>query len=142
MRGSRRARTRGFALLEILVSFTILALVLGAVLGALSGGMRAVANSDEYSRAVLLARSKLEEIRVQEEVEIGERSGAVNGRPGRGDGDYQWRVAVRPYDAEPEVDFDRLALEPVTLEVEVSWEHDGKSRSVELTTLHLLERTR
>lgn len=136
MNGSRHRRTSGFALIEILVSFTILALVLGAVLGALSSGMRAVTGSEAYTRAVLLARSKLEAVRAEGGVEIGETTGALDDESGQ-DGRYRWRLTVRPYDDEPEIDFSRLPVEPLAIDVEVSWEEDGAPRSVALTTLHL-----
>ena len=134
----RHRRTTGFVLIEILVSFTILALVLGAVLTGLSGSMRAVAAGADYTRAVLLARSKLEALRTESEAEIGAREGVLRDAPTANNGSYyRWRTTVSPYEGEPELEFDSLPVAPMTLTVEVSWEDAGKWRSVALTTLHL-----
>ena len=78
----------GFSLLEVLVAFVILALTLSVVMRIFSGGLRNVALADGYSRAVLLAESRLAELSVLP-LE-GEASGEFDGK-------YRWRSSIHPW---------------------------------------------
>ena len=78
----------GFSLIEVLVAFVILALTLSVIMRIFSGGLRNVALAEDYSRAALLAESRLAELSVQPlEGEAG----------GEFDGKYRWRSTVRPW---------------------------------------------
>lgn len=55
----KTGRERGFTLLEVIVSFTLLALVLGTAFAAISGGLRAQVRTDEVLTELDLARSTL-----------------------------------------------------------------------------------
>lgn len=55
----------GFSLIELLVAVMILAGSLVLILQLFSGGLKAGALSENYGRALLHARSKMEEIRIQ-----------------------------------------------------------------------------
>jgi general secretion pathway protein I len=87
-------RCRGFSLLEVLVAFAIMALALGALMQVFSTGLRTVTLGDEYTRAVLLAESKLAAMGVEEPLQEGEQSGTF-------DEHYRWRTVTRAY-TEPE----------------------------------------
>jgi len=83
---SRRGE-RGFALLEILVAFVILALGLAAILAGVSIAMRSDTRT-QVSRSVLrVAQSRLEAAGVTERLEPGQRDGRVGDR-------YTWRQTV------------------------------------------------
>jgi len=55
----RASRAGGFSLLEVLVAFVILALVATAIFGLYGGALRTVSTSEEWSRALLVAESRL-----------------------------------------------------------------------------------
>jgi prepilin-type N-terminal cleavage/methylation domain-containing protein len=57
-----RHRPRGFTLLEVLVSLSIVAIAVTVVLQLFSAGLRAIAASDDYASAVLKAEAKMREV--------------------------------------------------------------------------------
>ena len=84
---AKRRGERGFALLEILVAFVILALGLAAILAGVSVAMRSDTRT-QVSRSVLrVAQSRLEAAGVTERLEPGHRDGRVGDR-------YTWRQTV------------------------------------------------
>lgn len=84
---ARRRGERGFALLEILVAFVILALGLAAVLAGVSVAMRSDART-QTSRSILrVAQSRLEAAGVTEGLAPGQREGRVGNR-------YVWQQTV------------------------------------------------
>ena len=84
---NRRDRERGFALLEILVAFVILALGLGAVLIGVSGAMRADTRTQTNRGALRVAQSRLEAVGTSEALVPGQREGQAGDR-------YKWRQTV------------------------------------------------
>lgn len=83
---ARRHGERGFALLEILAAFLILALGLAAVLTGVSVAMRSDART-QTSRSVLrVAQSRLEAAGMTEGLAPGSREGRVD--------NYSWRQTV------------------------------------------------
>jgi len=84
---ARRRGERGFALLEILVAFVVLALGLAAVLTGVSVAMRSDAKT-QTSRSVLrVAQSRLEAAGVTEALAPGQHDGRVGNY-------YTWRQTV------------------------------------------------
>jgi len=127
----------GFSLLEILVAFVILALTLSVMMRIFSGGLRNVGLADDYSRATLLAESRLAELGVQP-VE-GEAEGEFDQK-------FRWHSTIRPWaddadaqgpEAQP-MEAQPLPVRLMEIEVKVAWgEQGGKSREVGLSTLQL-----
>jgi general secretion pathway protein I len=122
----------GFSLIEVLVAFVILALTLSVVMRIFSGGLRNVALADEYSRAVLLAESRLAELGAQP------LEGAARGEF---DGKYRWSSTVHPWADDagaPGLGPQPLPVRLMVIEVRVAWgEEGGKPREIGLSTLHL-----
>jgi general secretion pathway protein I len=84
---ARRRGERGFALLEILVAFLILALGLGAILVGVSVAMRSDTKT-QASRSILrVAQSRLEAAGLIEVLVPGHREGRVGST-------YSWRQTV------------------------------------------------
>lgn len=97
-RGRRPApRAGGFSLIEVLAAFVILALVATTLFELFGGALRNVAAADDWSRAMLVAESRLAE--------------AANSRPLReatqggdaDDGRIRWETRVTAYEP-PAVD--------------------------------------
>jgi len=84
---ARRRGERGFALLEILVAFVILALGLAAVLAGVSVAMRSDAKTQTTRSALRVAQSRLEVVGVSETLVPGHSEGRVGNQ-------YVWRQTV------------------------------------------------
>ncbi len=146
---------RGFTLLEVLVAFAILTLSLGVVMQIFSTGLNNLALGDEYSRATLLAQSRLAALGIEEPLKAGDESGDF------GDG-YHWHVTVTPYDlpqsneGRPDSDLSALAgsfqskrpglrtagtggapVDAFDVMVEVTWGQGRQERSVALRSLRI-----
>lgn len=120
----------GFSLIEVLVAFVILALTLSVIMRIFSGGLRNVALAEDYSRAALLAESRLAEVSVQPlEGEAG----------GEFDGKYRWRSTVRPWVDDAGVPSADLPVRLMEIEVKVAWgEGSGGLREIGLRTQQLV----
>jgi general secretion pathway protein I len=88
---SRRERSRGFSLLEVLVAFVILSLVATALFRLFSGALGNASAADEYSRAVLVAESVLAEAAATQPLREGTWQGVADG------GRIAWTTRVVPY---------------------------------------------
>ena len=113
------------------MAFTVLAISLGVLFQIFSTGMGASRSAEEYTRATLLAESKLAAIGITGALEEGETTGEFE------DG-FAWRVAVRLYPLdEPEAEGLPPPIEAYEVIVTVSWGEGSGVRSVSLTTLRL-----
>jgi general secretion pathway protein I len=126
---SRRHAQAGFSLLEILVAFSILALSLGVLLEIFSTALRGVALSEHYTKAALLAESRLADLGADIALESGSfSSGEEEG--------YRWEVSVSPY-AGGDLETGPGYLEPLAVKVLVSWGELGRERRIQVETLRL-----
>jgi general secretion pathway protein I len=123
-------RARGFTLLEVLVTFTIVALVLATALQIFSDGLRSTTLSERHVTATIMANAKLAEIDAQQPPLLGRLEGVtVDG--------FRWRTDVEEY-AEPGAE--DLINSPVILyrlDVIVGWGPVGRERLVQLATLRV-----
>jgi general secretion pathway protein I len=91
-RGIRCSPDRGFSLLEVLVAFVILALVATALFRLFGGALGNAAAANEWSRALLVAESRLTQASVAQPLREGSDQGSeVDGR-------IQWRTNVAAYE--------------------------------------------
>ena len=123
-------RQRGFSLIEILVAFMILAMSLTVIYRIFSGGLRNVALSEDYARAVLVAESQLAAIGISEPLVRGVSSGEWGER-------FRWQRVVeqyQPWEQDKELSTQLLAY---SVTVNVDWEHAGRSRQVSLSSVRL-----
>jgi general secretion pathway protein I len=136
-----RARARGFSLLEVLVAFVILALVGTALFQLFGGALNNASAADDYSRAVLLAESRLADTAVEG---LPLREGGDQGTTE--DGKYSWTTRVEAYlPPGTTADQERMGQSsPVRLwriSVTVSWPGVlGNQRSLSLATVRLASR--
>ena len=117
----------GFSLLEVLVAFSIAALSLGVLFQIYAKGTTAAILGEEYAQAIVIAESRLAELSVSDNLDGAGDSGRENDK-------YAWEVFVEDYVDEEDLDFTpTLLLKQV--EVTVTWNSAGKSRSVYLQSL-------
>ncbi|MGB5520546.1 MAG: type II secretion system protein [Gammaproteobacteria bacterium] len=127
----RARRQRGFSLIEILVAFMILAMSLTVIFRIFSGGLRNVALSEDYARAVLVAEAQLSAIGISEPLEQGVSSGEWGTR-------FRWERVIENYQPWEQQDKQlsaRVLAYQVT--VNVDWEHAGRSRQISLRSVRL-----
>ncbi|MGB5454656.1 MAG: type II secretion system protein [Gammaproteobacteria bacterium] len=127
----RARRQRGFSLIEILVAFMILAMSLTVIFRIFSGGLRNVALSEDYARAVLVAEAQLSAIGISEPLEQGVSSGEWGKR-------FRWERVIENYQPWEQQDKQlsaRVLAYQVT--VNVDWEHAGRSRQISLSSVRL-----
>lgn len=122
---------QGFSLLEVLVAFSIFSLSLGVIFQIYSTGARSTVLSDEYSRAVIVAQSKLAGIGIDELSDNGESSGVENNK-------YHWNTYIRTPDDDYGTLETKFRIVKREVEVEVSWDSLGKTRSIKLSTLKMI----
>ncbi len=125
-------RADGFTLLEVLVAFTVLALVAVPALQVVGANLRTIEVGAQYAQASSIARSVLDEVRVVRALGPSDPAsfGVVTGEGV----EYEWRVSYEPY-ADDMLGADergRPALEIAA--VTVSW----GSRELRLETLLLV----
>ncbi|HEY0523918.1 MAG TPA: prepilin-type N-terminal cleavage/methylation domain-containing protein [Stellaceae bacterium] len=148
MTGHRRQRRRGggeiadagrggeagFTLIEIIVAFTVTALILGGLYQLFSTGVRAGTDAASYGEAVMIAESTLDTLGIVGPLVPGEVRDVVGGRFAR-----LAVVRLRPDLAERAAD-NAAAAAPTLyqIDVEVTWTEARRTRSVSLTTLRVM----
>jgi general secretion pathway protein I len=131
-----RNTVRGFSLLEVLVAFVVLALVATALFELYGGALRNAGAAGEWSRAVLVAQSRLEEAASAQPL----RPGAASGTDEPG---LDWQTRVEPYeppqvDPELERQSDAMPTRLYRVSVVVNFPGQrGQSREVTLSTVKL-----
>jgi general secretion pathway protein I len=134
----RSSRSAGFSLLEVLVAFVILALVGTALFQLFGGALNNASAADDYSRAALLAESRLAAAAVET---TPLREGGDQGTSE--DGKYSWATKVEAYvPPGTTADQDRLgqaaAVRLWRISVSVSWPGTlGNQRSISLASVRL-----
>ncbi len=95
----------GFTLVEVIVAMAIVGVSLVMILQLFSGGLRASRTSCDYTRAVVHAKNKMEELSFFPE------SGSGNFEDG-----YRWQASAEPYEEPEDVDFKLIKLKVI-----ISW---------------------
>jgi general secretion pathway protein I len=123
----KHSRTEaGFTLFEVVVAIALLGLILATSFGLLGMGLRSMRAAREYTRAVLLARYKLQEISLRP-------PGLALADDGF-EGDFRWSTEVIPQESGTEDGPAQL----FRLRVRVSWAAKAKEKIVEMVSLSLL----
>jgi general secretion pathway protein I len=108
-------RNRGFTLIEIVVAMAILGVGLIVIIELFSGGLRLGRISEEYTQAVGLARMKLEEIFLAEQLKEGSEQGEFN----------------KGLEFKPPVEFYQI-------KVNIIWKSGSKERSTEIESFRTI----
>ena len=132
-------RAAGFSLIEVLVAFVILALVGTALFRLFGGALNNASAADEYSRAALLAESRIAAAAVEN---TPLREGGDQGTSD--DGKYSWQTKIEAY-VPPGTTDDQNRLGQSAgvrlfrISVNVSWPGMlGTQRSISLATVRLV----
>ncbi|MEO9136144.1 MAG: prepilin-type N-terminal cleavage/methylation domain-containing protein [Casimicrobiaceae bacterium] len=132
-----RRTYQGFSVLEVLVAFIIVSLVVTALFRLFGGALGNASAADEWTRALLVAQSRLELAAATQPLRETTDAGT------EADGHITWRAAVTPYvppDANP--DLERASesmptrLYRVTVDVHFPGDN-GKDRSLSLSTVKI-----
>jgi general secretion pathway protein I len=107
---------KGFTLLEVLVATAIMGIAVAGILNTISGAAHNAARLTQYDRAVLLAKSKMDELLAEPKIP---RNVPMTGEfdPARTGGvPCSWRAVVTPFETTPGAgtgmwDVDRIELE-------------------------------
>ncbi len=125
----RRGSPSGFTLIEVLVAFTIAAVMLLPLLRSFSAGVASVTRTDAFAAATLIAESTLET--------AGPGIALVDGVDlDRQEGRYHVSASVRRYEGDGTLPRVLIAV-PYEVVVTVSWQEAARTRSVVLRTLRL-----
>ena len=133
-------RAAGFSLLEVLVAFVIVALVATALFRLFGGALNNAAAADDWSRALLVAESRLALAATATPLREGSEQGTEN------DGRIRWQTRVAAYatpDTSPDLEraADTMPTKLFSVTVEVHFPSDnGGDRSVALSTVKIAAR--
>src|SRR6476646_3285363 len=131
----KHTRHAGFSVLEVLVAFIIVALVVTALFRLFGGALGNASAADEWTRALLVAQSRLELAAATKPLREAKDAGTEP------DGRISWTSAVTPYvppDANPDLEraSEAMATRLFRVTVDVRFAGDnGKERSLSLTTV-------
>ncbi len=126
-----RLKSQGFTLIEVIASFTILAMTFMVVLEILSNSSTNTIKSSERSQIAMLAQSKMAEVGLIIPIEEGSQGGSF-------DDNINWDLNIQayevPYEGNVQMDFAPVELFKVVLTI--SWfDGYGERRAVDFTTL-------
>ena len=122
IKDTTRKEKDGFTLVEILVTLTILAAALPALLQAFTAATRNQALSDDSTTALYLLKFRMAEIEMEGYPDVGQESGEF-GENTR----YLWRSVVEDIESEEVENIRRVT-------VTVTWQHKNRERSMAMTT--------
>ena len=123
-------RISGYSLIEVLVAMMVLAMSLTVLFRIFSGGLRNVEVAAEYSRAVIIAETKLAEAGIAADLAPGESFGMEHGR-------FHWRRTVEDYRPFDSIDSDSSPIAAYQVTIAIEWEHRGRMREISLSTIRL-----
>lgn len=127
-----RPTQRGFTLLEVLVAFTVAALLLSVILRAFSSGLIGLARTEQLVMAAWVAESRLAELALEVEIQPGRLEG-------EDESGYRWVVEVVPLDWEYSSPLLEVGLQLQRVRVEVFWGEGLRQRSFILQTMKTVQ---
>lgn len=126
-----RRRSAGFTLIEVLVSFVILAAALGVIMNILSIAMHTSRSAGNDQNALMLAESKLAELVATPELSVGRSDGEFE-EP------YRWEASIEPWEFPDQDPGTVYPFTPYRVQVSVIWGDHDRER-YRLTSIHIVE---
>ena len=122
---------RGFALIEILVAVSVLAISLVVIFQLFSGGLKSRKLSEQYARGVFHAREKMAEILLTPVLSEGETQGEFEDA-------YEWQAVVtRVVSGDDE---EKLPVVLLNIKIQINWREGEKEKSFVIDTLKTAEK--
>jgi len=118
---------KGFTLLEIIVSMTILSVAILALVQLFSGGLNQAAQADRYLNGVYLAQQKFSQLEMENfnsDLLEGEFAGQEA---------YRWQLTMKPYESPLNNEEAHIQIQEISLRV--FWEDQGMEKEVRLDSL-------
>ena len=123
--------SRGFTLVETLAAMMLLAICLVVILQLFSGGLKSGKISEDYTRAVIFAREKMEEYLLPENFHEGIFEGTI-------DNNYRWKVDIAIVEPENEKEISQVDL--LQVDVFVFWGTGEGEKQFQISTLKIAEK--
>ena len=123
-------RERGFTLIEILASLTLIGLAVVYLVQLFSANLRTIGTSQDYMEALTRAEAVMREITERDKIEEASWQEET---------DQGYRVAVSVSEAEKERTED-LPVKLLRIEMTFSWETASRKKSITLRSLKVVER--
>jgi general secretion pathway protein I len=124
------ARADGFTLIEVLVAFTIAAILLLPLLRGFASGVTSADQTDAFTQATVIAESAMES--------VGPALPLVDGSSQeRQEGRYRVSTSVHLYQGEGAPTNPSPAVVPFEVVVAVNWQDAARTRSISLRSLRL-----
>lgn len=109
---------RGFTLLEVLVATAIMGIAVAGLLNAISGAAHNAARLNQYDRAVMLARSKMDELLAEPELRRNVPMSGVFETQKTGGAECSWRAVVQPFETVPGAAAGQWVVDRIELEID------------------------
>ncbi|KJU85937.1 general secretion pathway protein H [Candidatus Magnetobacterium bavaricum] len=119
-------KKEGFTLIEIMVAMTIVAVGITAIVQLFSGSLRLVSASEGYTKAVIMAQSRIRSVITDGNLREEEYTERV-------DGVYMYHVAIRQLDTDRT---EPLQFDLYAIKVSVKWQSASNEKSYTLNTLY------
>ena len=123
--------TGGFALIEILVAISVLAISLVVILQLFSGGLKSRKLSEQYARGIFHAREKMAEILLAPDLSEEDAQGEFEDA-------YQWRAVITR--VVPEEEEENLPFDLLNIKIRINWRECEKEKSFVIHTLKAAEK--
>ena len=117
-----KRKNKGFLLLEVMVSITVLSIGLVLVLSSFMRSIRAIEISEDYFRAGLLLEEKIYEV-LNSDIEEGLSEGVFADFGNR----FSWNLSIENLEQEGFENISEVSLE-------VSWDQRNKRQSIPVST--------
>ena len=122
----------GFALIEILVAVSVLAISLVVIFQLFSGGLKSRKLSEQYARGVFHAREKMAEILLIPELSEGKTQGEFEDA-------YEWQAVITRVVSE-EGEEKNLPVNLMSIWIRINWREGEKEKSFVIGTLKAVEK--
>jgi general secretion pathway protein I len=123
----RTAYEGGFTLMEVLVAGVIMTVSFVMVMQLFSGGLKLSRSSCNYTRAVVHAKDKMEEL-----------SGNPVADSGEFEDGFRWESVLEPYVVGDEDADEESLFRLFKITVKVLWDDNNKQHAVKLVSLKLV----
>lgn len=119
-------KAKGFAIIEILIAVTILSIALVSIISGVSAGIVAISGNKNLTRAMIIAKSKLNEFKMDKMRGLDIKDETVEEYP-----NFYYSREVKRFEHEIFGPLDAKRVEII-----ISWEERGRDREYSLTYIY------